>query len=140
CVCVRVYTRAGPWHAAAPPSGHCGASHPARPGESGGGGQEGRRARGQRWIAGDNVLMGCRVSAETRVNRPSHKPPERPERLAPPDRVTGYWAGAERLLLDLKRSLEKCCCWGRGSGWRVSSAGVFYRHPASDQKNAPWGG
>ena len=64
CVCVRVYTRAGPWHAAAPPSGHCGASHPARPGESGGGGQEGRRARGQRWIAGDNVLMGCRVSAE----------------------------------------------------------------------------
>jgi hypothetical protein len=31
-VCVRVYTRAGPRHAAAPPREHCGASCTARPG------------------------------------------------------------------------------------------------------------
>lgn len=30
-VCARVYTRAGPWHAAVRPSDHCGASYPARP-------------------------------------------------------------------------------------------------------------
>ncbi|CAI9152557.1 unnamed protein product [Rangifer tarandus platyrhynchus] len=34
------------------------------PGESRVGGREDRRARRQRWVAGDNVLMGCGVSAE----------------------------------------------------------------------------
>lgn len=41
-----------------------------------------------------------------------------PEKLAPPDRdrLPG-WGRAS--CWTLKRSFEKCCFWGRGSGWRA---------------------
>lgn len=108
--------------------------------------------------------------------------------MAPPDRVTDYWAGAERLagleevfgevlllgarlwLAGLLRRVGPTplvCLPISGAQWRqrnlappenqprvrtapqvrptcsCAEAGflysVFYRHPASDQKNAPWG-